>query len=203
MGIVYGVGINDSNYVTQVKGVDGKLNSCPFYSRWRDMLKRCYSEKYHKSRPSYVGCSVCDEWLYFMTFRKWMIEQDWEGMALDKDFLVQGNKVYSPDTCVFMPQQLNSLLVDCSAARGELPLGVSWHKGANKYRAQIKVGGRTVGLLLTGNASVAHAAWQKAKIEVLKSEIGKHNDLRIDAGLQLRVDQLQYGIDNNLITERL
>lgn len=83
------------------------------YSVWKSMVDRCYSEKSQKSRPTYVGCSVCEEWLNFQNFGKWFDENWKEFMGknwhLDKDILVKGNKVYSPETCTFVPNQINVL----------------------------------------------------------------------------------------------
>ena len=62
------------------------------------MLRRCYDEKYHQKEPTYIGCTVCDEWRYFLNFEKWY-EDNWydiegETMCLDKDILVKGNNLY-------------------------------------------------------------------------------------------------------------
>lgn len=107
--LVHGVGVNDSHYNTLIKKNNKIIWRCPFYSKWQGMLKRCYSPNYHKTRPTYIGCSVCPEWRYFSKFRLWMENQKWEGMELDKDLLVKDNQVYSPNTCCFIPQAINSL----------------------------------------------------------------------------------------------
>jgi len=107
--LVYGVGINDSIHNAQINKNNKIIWRCPFYGRWENMLRRCYSSRYHKTKPSYIGCSVCPEWLYFSKFCLWMQSQKWEGMALDKDLLVKGNKVYGPDTCCFIPGAINSI----------------------------------------------------------------------------------------------
>ena len=111
MGTVYGVGTNDAGYAIQVmesvRGANGKPKQriiwfCPFYRRWVHMLERCYSERYQEKKPTYIGCTVCEEWLRFSNFKSWMETQDWEGKHLDKDLLVEGNKIYSPDTCILV-----------------------------------------------------------------------------------------------------
>lgn len=81
---------------------------------WRRMLDRCYSEYYHKHNPSYKGCSVCDEWLKLSNFYNWVIKEESgyrEGYHLDKDILIKGNKVYSPETCCFVPSEINELFI--------------------------------------------------------------------------------------------
>ena len=107
--LVYGVGVNDSDYNTHKRKNKKTVWQCPFYLKWGTMLKRCYSLKWHKKHPTYIGCSVCPEWRYFSKFRLWMEGQKWEGMELDKDILVKGNQVYGPDTCCFIPTAINTL----------------------------------------------------------------------------------------------
>lgn len=132
---VFGVGINDADYpISQL--VDGESKLCPFYVVWKNMLKRCYCQAYKKKRPSYDGCLVVPEWHYFMTFRSWMIKQDWKGNQLDKDLLIEGNKVYGPNTCMFLSERVNKFLTDCFAVQGDYPTGVYYDKKAGKFRAQ-------------------------------------------------------------------
>ena len=121
--LVYGVGINDLYGQTTQNGKQIKV-----YVVWRDMLERCYSESLQKKFPSYKGCSVCPEWLLLSNFKEWFDIHYRDGMALDKDILVKGNKVYSPRTCRFVPHHINSLMTDAGTIRGELPLGVSAQK---------------------------------------------------------------------------
>jgi len=94
--LVFGVATSDSSYVTQ-KTIDGVMVVCPFYRKWISMLTRCYSKNYQLRHPTYKGCSVSDEWLLFSAFKSWMKKQDWDGKQLDKDLLISGNKIYSPD----------------------------------------------------------------------------------------------------------
>ena len=78
------------------------------YSVWRNILKRCYTHyKCHQS--SYEGCSIVPEWLIYSTFKKWFDANYISDYQLDKDLLVKGNKVYSPETCCFVPQEINKL----------------------------------------------------------------------------------------------
>lgn len=95
--LILGVGIND------LKGESITAQ----YRTWASMLSRCYCDNGQGYR-TYKGCSVCPEWLVFSNFKAWMDKQDWQGKQLDKDILVQGNKVYSPDTCVFVPRAINA-----------------------------------------------------------------------------------------------
>lgn len=171
-GYVYNIGINNADYdVTRSEVVDGKPKivwRCPYYKVWYSMIERCYSAVYLKKRPTYRGCSVCDDWIYFMTFKAWMMSQDWEGKQLDKDILVEGNKVYSPENCRFIEGRVNNFIIDCAAARGEWPLGVHFHKECGKFLAQCQNSftkkRQYLGLFTCPEA--AHEAWRKRKHEI-------------------------------------
>lgn len=193
---VYGVGIND--FPTPVV-VNGK-NIRP-YSLWATMLKRCYSTDCQKKQPAYTGCSVSKEWLSFTAFEKWFSENYIEGYQLDKDLLVTGNRVYAPETCIFVSHTINSLLLDCRAARGEHPLGVSFNKRAKKYVAQISTGMVRRGLGYFSTALAAHQAWQLEKAAGIES--AETDNPRIRAALGRRVAQLRDDYANNRITVKL
>lgn len=81
------------------------------YETWTSMLERCY--KNEKTFPAYFGvCSVCEEWLNFQNFAEWFHENYYEcndRLHVDKDIILQGNRIYSPDTCLLIPQKLNVL----------------------------------------------------------------------------------------------
>ena len=117
--LVQGVGINDLAEPVEING-----KSLKFYNTWKSMLQRCYSEKRQTKKPTYRGCSVCDEWLSLSTFKEWFDANYRTGMELDKDILVKGNRVYCPEACSFIPRYINNLLTDAGAIRGELPCGV-------------------------------------------------------------------------------
>ena len=186
--LVYGVGINNADYqVTRYDIVDGKSKQvwkCPIYWVWKDMLKRCYSEKYH-SKHTYEGCCTVPEWHSFMTFRAWMVEQEWEGKELDKDILFPGNKVYGPDTCVFVSHAVNSFVTDRVLGRGQYPVGVSFYKEAKKLGAccqNVKTGKREW-LGLFDNPEEAHQAWLAFKLQQAKILASEQSDPRVAAAL--------------------
>lgn len=128
------------------------------YAYWHRMLERCYSEEYQSRMPTYKGCSVCEEWLLFSNFLEWFKMHYKEGCELDKDLLVKGNKIYSPNTCCFVPQEINKLIIKNDKKRGDLPIGVSRLK--NKYVAHIFYDGKphTIGVYTT-----IHDAFNKYK----------------------------------------
>jgi hypothetical protein len=76
---------------------------------WHRMVRRCYDDKFHESNTTYFDCEVCEEWLIFSNFASWFKEHYVEGWQLDKDILVDGNRIYSPRTCCFVPQEINSI----------------------------------------------------------------------------------------------
>jgi len=88
------------------------VNNQPAYKRWKRMLERCYNKEYLLNNPTYINCIVIDKWHNFQNFAKWFKENCVTGYHLDKDLINLGNKVYSPDNCIFVPQELNSLLID-------------------------------------------------------------------------------------------
>jgi len=165
---IYGVGINDSNYQTQPT-VNGVRIACKFYTAWKNMMRRCYSKKYQAKQPTYIGCIVDPIWHSFMSFRKWMIQQDWEHNHLDKDILVPGNKIYSSSTCIFVSQEINNLLTGRAACRGKYPMGVSWDKEKCKFVAQLGVNGDRKHLGYFSDEKTAHTAASKAKAEHIKN----------------------------------
>ena len=169
VGVVFGFGINDADYeVYEGVQINGKRKitwRCPYYARWCDMLKRCYSEKHLNIQPTYRSCSVCDEWKYFSNFKKWMEGEDWKDKELDKDFLIKGNKVYSPDTCIFIHKKINTFLNNRGRDRGPYMIGVAWHKPANKFVSSCNnpFTGKSVYIGLFESEEEAHLAWKKKK----------------------------------------
>ena len=124
-----------------IYGENTRHNKC--YNTWKSMLERCYDEKFQIKQPTYMGCKVCKEWLNFQNFADWYYKNyykiDNEKMCLDKDILVKGNKIYSPETCVFVPHNINILFIERDKCRGSFPIGVSYHKQHNKYSSNCHV----------------------------------------------------------------
>lgn len=175
--LVYGVGINDADYAVQkletINYIDGKRKQkkvwvCPYYRAWTSMLSRCYSTKLQERSPTYKGCTVSDDWHTFSNFKNWMQKQDFEGMQLDKDLLVEGSKVYNEDTCVFVTQTVNKFANDNRAARGEWMIGVDWHKKEEKFRALCSnpFTRKREHLGYFDCEQEAHEAWMKRKLEL-------------------------------------
>ncbi len=121
--LVFGVGFNDGKYPAKVNGKTIKE-----YNLWCGLLERCYCPKLQKKRPTYIGCLVSENFKSYSYFYDWVQKQigfGEKGFQLDKDLIFKGNKLYSEETCLFLPSELNSLLTTRKAARGILPVGVS------------------------------------------------------------------------------
>lgn len=169
--LVHGVGINDADYPVCPRE-NGQIVWCKFYRVWSSMLYRCYSSKKEVNSPSYVDVTVHDSWLRFSVFKAWMEVQKWEGLELDKDLLVPGNKLYGPDTCYFIPQNVNSFMTDSRKARGEYPLGVCYYKNINKFGSHCHGGDKLHYLGVYDTPEEAHAAYKvhKAKLAIALAE---------------------------------
>lgn len=130
--LVYGWGVNDYQGSCWLDNAP-----LPSYDIWKSMISRCYDAKVQIKQPTYIGCSVCEEWKYFSIFKIWYDSNHIEGFHLDKDILVKGNKMYSPDTCRFVPPHINTLLKE-QCSRGNMPVGVAELKpNSNQRRVNI------------------------------------------------------------------
>ena len=118
---VFGVGMIGSKYPSNTKE----------YVAWKSMLNRCYYHKIIGKNPTYKEVVCCNEWLLYEKFYEWLHSQSnfdrWingEKWCLDKDILIKGSKVYSPETCCLVPQNINNIFVKNKSRRGNLPIGV-------------------------------------------------------------------------------
>ena len=185
---VYGVGTNDADYMTNPT-VNGVRLRDPAYDAWCGMLERAYNQKLHERQPTYVGVTVCKDWHSFIAFRVWWLDNHRDGLNLDKDLLVVGNREYSPRSCLYIPQWLNKFTTDSGAARGELPIGVSLYKPSGKYQSEcnnpITGKRRRLGYFTTPEA--AYSAWLKCKLSLAEQ-------------LKPEMDTIDKRIYNNVVT---
>lgn len=213
--LVYGVGNNNANYVVveyEITVIGGKRRQklvwlCPYYRTWKSMLARCYSTKLQERNPTYVGCVVSDEWLTFSVFRAWMTTQDWKRMQLDKDLLIEGNKIYSPETCVFVSGAVNKFTTDRGAARGEFLIargefliGVCWDNGRNKFKSQCRnpFTKKQEHLGYFNCELEAHEKWAKRKLELAHDLAAIQPDPRVAKALINRYSQYQKHSENTV-----
>lgn len=127
---VCGVGFIGSNDL--IKPADEKSYIC-----WNSILERCYAYHNLEHHPSYFGAMICKEWEDYSNFKKWYDENYIDGFQIDKDILLKHNIIYSPETCCFVPLEINTFFASLSNTKRDLPLGVSYRKDKKKYVAQI------------------------------------------------------------------
>ena len=169
---VYGVGIVGTKYPISEGGVHTKE-----YGLWKNMLRRCYSDTYKKKYPTYIDCKCSENFKSYEYFYEWCNEQIGFGnigFELDKDLLVKGNKVYSEDSCIFIPTEINTLLVKRAASRGEHLIGVYWHSKNKAFVARVnksKGGSEYLGLFNT--EIEAFNAYKTAKESFVKEQANK------------------------------
>ena len=172
--LVYGVGVND--WAGSVM-VDGKL--IMEYTLWANMLKRCFSEKYKQKHPTYEDVTCSKEWLLMTPFIEDVSKMKGYGLKgweFDKDILSKGNKLYSKDTCCFVPHEINLLLTKSDKSRGEWPVGVCFDKAAGKFMAQIRTNGKLKYLGLFTTPEEAFQAYKLAKEAQIKVVAEKWKD---------------------------
>lgn len=184
--LVFGVGVNDADYTVQPQ-INGKRVICPYYCTWRNMIARGYSTKLKTKNPTYLDCSVCEEWRVFSNFRAWMQTQDWVGKQLDKDILFIGNKVYSPDTCVFVDKRTNCFINKITQHKNNELTGACFEVTSGKFQSWCSdINGKYVWLGRFDTALDAHRAWKLFKHRVA-CELALHqSDFRVAAALRQR-----------------
>ena len=162
-----------------IEGAAPKGIMTPVYKTWKAMLQRCYDEKELIKYTSYKDCTVSESFKYFSKFKKWYDKQvghDVKGWHLDKDILVKGNKVYSEDTCCFIPPEINCALVTSGSRRGQHPQGVIYNSTKTRYRARIQRGNKWESLGAYDTPEEAFAAYKPAKEAHIKSLAEKYRD---------------------------
>ena len=169
---VFGVGVVGTKYPSAINSVKTKE-----YELWTHMLERCYSDAFKKKRPTYEGCEVSNKFKSYEYFYEWCHSQigfGVEGWHLDKDLLIKGNKVYSENTCVFLPHEINQILVKRTASRGEHLIGVHWHNASKAFVAQVgKSKGKQEWLGVFKTEIEAFNAYKTAKESFVKEQANK------------------------------
>lgn len=144
----------------------------PEFSRsgliWANMRNRCTpGSSFQQRSPTYIGCTMSDNFKDFQFFAEWCQTQVGYGLKdyeIDKDFLILRNRVYSEDTCVFIPVTLNAFLNSRAKSRGVYPQGVSYQKCASPFRADLRIDGKGVYLGMFKTVEEASNAYKSAKL---------------------------------------
>lgn len=150
------------------------------YDIWRQILRRCYDETLHSIRPTYKGCIVSENFKNYSYFYEWCNEQkgfNQEGFELDKDLLFKGNTVYSENSCVFLPKELNKVLTNRKRHRGKYPIGVSYHKVSGKFSATCSLDGKSHHLGVYSTVEEAFSVYKETKEVYVKELAIKWKDV--------------------------
>lgn len=150
------------------------VKSAPYlprlYSLWVDLFTRT-SAAYWKRLPSYEGTFVAPGFIHFSDFADWAVKQvgwDKPGYQLDKDILRRGNRAYGPDTCVFVPLAVNSLLTKPIKRRNDLPIGARRNKGSDVLSVSLSINGRKQYIGRFKSTADAFTAYKQAKESEIK-----------------------------------
>ena len=170
-----GVGVVGTKYPATVNGKTKKE-----YQIWYSMLDRCYNKKTTSKNVTYKDCNVSENFTYYEYFHEWCNEQIGfisNDYHIDKDLLVKGNKIYSENTCVFLPREINNALPKCDKARGNCLIGVRYKKSVCKYEANCSFGKGKSRYLGSFNTEIeAFNAYKHAKENHLKELANKWKD---------------------------
>lgn len=148
------------------------------YSRWAAMLERCYSAEFKMKSPNYALSQAAKEWLNFQVFAEWAVNQkgyDNPRWQLDKDIISKGNKLYTPDNCCFVPQELNTLIIKSEKARGPDPIGLSWHTN-KKYVVHVSGTGESGYVGIYDDKEYAFSRYKEVKEKRIKQQAEKWKD---------------------------
>ena len=197
---LYGVGINDWGKLVSISSA----KKIPEYKMWKDLLKRVYSEVYHKKSPTYIGTSLDKKWLSLTNFIEDVSKLPnyekglTEGWALDKDIILNGNRHYSLETCCFVPPDVNSNFRQVTKSNG-LPLGV-YLKKSGKFACDCPTPTKTIYLGLHNTPEEAFLARKKFKQSVMKGLANKYREV-LDHRVIYKLDNFDYNHSGSVITK--
>lgn len=195
----------EENTRKRIPRADNAINDLPFivtsgnkkhpiYSMWDHMLERSFSKAWKANYPTYVDVTCCGDWLVATNFSKFTSGIDLTGLELDKDILFENNKIYSPETCLLVPQNINKFLINTINNNNNM-LGVTYESNRKKFRARINnpFTKEREDLGRFDTSILAHMAWCKKKAEFTKQYIDQGHTY-----LYRILSKLQYHINNEL-----
>lgn len=187
--LVYDRGVVD---IKTGKTVDGKFLQDKSYRNWISMLKRTFNKEFHKMQPTYIYVTICPEWLTYSNFKQWHDVNYQEGLHLDKDIKSLHPTLghYSPDECCYVTQQLNNLLIDCGASKGDFAQGVSWDKQNKRFVARCRVNGKRKHLGCFSTEHEAEQAYLKFKAQLIWKAAKDYPDKKVSIWLYRFGDRL-------------
>lgn len=162
-----------------IEGASTHKHMTKEYLLWNSMINRCYNENLRHKNPTYKDCSVAEGWKYLSKFKEWCNKQIGfgnDGWHLDKDILVKDSKMYSPETCCFVPPEVNCALIGNKKVRGALPQGVIYNCTKTRYRARIQRGNKWESLGTYDTPEEAFQAYKPVKEAHIKSLAEKWKD---------------------------
>ena len=150
------------------------------YNIWHEMLRRCYDPKFHEKHSTYKDCTVEDYLLNFQHMGKWLednyYEVPGEKMCLDKDILCKGNKIYSRDTCIFVPERINLLFTKRDKSRGNSPIGATPNSSGNYQVRCHDEYGKSIYLGTYNTKEKAFQVYKQYKEKVIKKVIDSYKE---------------------------
>lgn len=165
------------NYVCGIAYKDvKKVYKLKSYNHWRHLIERCNNTKKLIENPCYEKCTICKEWLTFSNYKTWFDNHYVEGWVIDKDLFSNGKKIYSPDTCCFIPVELNTFLASLTKRKRTVFIGTGVRYEKGKYYAKIKCCKKTIHLGVFNTLEEAEKAYKIAKKQSLHALIEKYKD---------------------------
>jgi hypothetical protein len=172
---------------------NNKINR--IYFLWHSMFKRCYSGEFE----TYKGVTVCEEWYNYQVFAEW-VEKNWKDYMnktwdLDKDIICPKCKIYSPETCTFVPHEINILYskLNTYSNKGKYLKGV-YITPFNRFQAQIYKNKKLCYLGSYDTELEAFQAYKTAKEQHIKEVADKWKDL-----INLKVYENMYNYQIEII----
>lgn len=167
--MVLGIGMLGNKYPSKIDNMETKE-----YQAWKGMIYRCYDKKTKSRNIAYQDATCCKEWLCFENFYEWLHSQEnfdkWDDdkWTIDKDILIKGNKIYSPETCCLVPNNVNALFISKRNYRGDLPIGVKRSHKSYIARCSNPITGNREYLGSYSTPYYAFIAYKKYKEELIK-----------------------------------